>query len=90
MYDYFKYIFSIVSDQIFVQLKTTDLYLYYKCIHKSKPLLFGVSDFTFPIYWDNMSQSDPLKVVDLDQSSTEYQTVKMDFKKTVSKTVLKV
>ncbi len=88
MYDYFKYIFSIVSDQIFVQLKN---HLYYKCIHnKSKPLLFGVSDFTLPIYWDNMSQSDPLKVVDLDQSSTEYQTVKMDFKKTVTKTVLKV
>ncbi len=80
-----------MSDKIFVQLKTTNLYLYYKCLHnKSKPLLFGVSDFILPIYWDNMSQSDPLKVVDLDQSSTEYQTVKMDFKKTVTKTVLKV
>ncbi len=57
---------------------------------KSKPLLFGVLDFTLPIYWDNMSQSDPLKVIDLDQSSTEYKTVKRNFKTTVKKTVLKV
>ncbi|KAL1271943.1 hypothetical protein QQF64_030959 [Cirrhinus molitorella] len=48
------------------------------------------SDFSLPIYWDNMSQSDFLQVVDLDQSSTEYKTVKADFKKTVTKTVLKI
>ncbi|XP_058639229.1 protein mono-ADP-ribosyltransferase PARP14-like isoform X2 [Onychostoma macrolepis] len=47
--------------------------------------LENLSDFTLPIYWDNMSQSDPLKVIDLDQSSTEYKTVKVDFKKTVTK-----
>ncbi|XP_016415475.1 uncharacterized protein LOC107745958 [Sinocyclocheilus rhinocerous] len=48
------------------------------------------SDLSLPIYWDNMSQSDLLKVIVLDPSSSEYKTVKMDFKKTVRKTVLKI
>ncbi|RXN19007.1 poly [ADP-ribose] polymerase 14-like protein [Labeo rohita] len=52
--------------------------------------LENLSDFALPIYWDNMSQSDSLKVIDLDQSSAEYKTVKADFKKTVKKTVLKI
>uniref|UniRef100_A0A672LVK0 Poly [ADP-ribose] polymerase n=2 Tax=Sinocyclocheilus grahami TaxID=75366 RepID=A0A672LVK0_SINGR len=48
------------------------------------------SDLSLPIYWDNMSQSDLLKVIVLDPSSTEYKTVKMGFKRTVRKTVLKI
>uniref|UniRef100_A0A8C2CVB7 Poly [ADP-ribose] polymerase n=1 Tax=Cyprinus carpio TaxID=7962 RepID=A0A8C2CVB7_CYPCA len=52
--------------------------------------LENLSDFSLPIYWDNMSQGDSLQVIDLDQSSTEYQTLKADFKKTVTKTVLKI
>ncbi|XP_051555002.1 protein mono-ADP-ribosyltransferase PARP14-like isoform X2 [Myxocyprinus asiaticus] len=47
-------------------------------------------DFSLPIYWDNMSQSEVTKVINLDQSSKEYERVKMDFKKTVKKTVLKI
>ncbi|KAL1271944.1 hypothetical protein QQF64_030960 [Cirrhinus molitorella] len=47
-------------------------------------------DFSLPIYWDNMSQSDSLKVIVLDPSSIEYQTVKRGFKRTVTKTVLKI
>ncbi|XP_052417064.1 protein mono-ADP-ribosyltransferase PARP14-like [Carassius gibelio] len=52
--------------------------------------LENLSDFSVPIYWNNMSQGDSLQVNELDQSSTEYQTVKADFKKTVPKTVLKI
>ncbi|KAK7177062.1 hypothetical protein R3I93_001117 [Phoxinus phoxinus] len=52
--------------------------------------LENLSDFSLPINWDNMSPSDPFKVFALDQQSTEYQTVKADFKKTVTKTVLKI
>ncbi|XDV19030.1 hypothetical protein PO909_024606 [Leuciscus waleckii] len=52
--------------------------------------LDNLSDFSLPINWDNMSHSDPLKVIELDQQSTEYQIVKADFKKTVPKTLLKI
>ncbi|KAG1959203.1 protein mono-ADP-ribosyltransferase PARP14-like [Pimephales promelas] len=52
--------------------------------------LENFSDFPLPIEWDNMSLSDLLKVIDLDQRSKEYQTVKANFKKTVRKTVLKI
>ncbi|XP_056090726.1 protein mono-ADP-ribosyltransferase PARP14-like [Rhinichthys klamathensis goyatoka] len=52
--------------------------------------LENLSDFSLPINWDNMSHSDLLKVIALDQQSMEYQTVKADFKKTVTKTVLKI
>ncbi|XP_026101906.1 poly [ADP-ribose] polymerase 14 [Carassius auratus] len=48
------------------------------------------SDFSVPVYWDNMSQSDLLKVIALDPSSKEFQIVKMGFKTTVNKTVLKI
>ncbi|TRY57758.1 hypothetical protein DNTS_012030 [Danionella cerebrum] len=47
-------------------------------------------DFRPPIYWDNMSQNDSVNVIALDPQSTEYQTVKADFKKTAPKTVLKI
>ncbi|XP_067308148.1 protein mono-ADP-ribosyltransferase PARP14 [Pseudorasbora parva] len=52
--------------------------------------LENLPDFSLPINWDNMSQSDLLKGIPLDPQSTEYQTVKADFKKTVAKTVLKI
>ncbi|XP_051999457.1 protein mono-ADP-ribosyltransferase PARP15-like [Xyrauchen texanus] len=52
--------------------------------------LENLPDFSLPIYWDNMSQGEVLKVINLDQSSAEYQRVKTDFKKTVQKTVLKI
>ncbi|XP_005166412.1 protein mono-ADP-ribosyltransferase PARP14 [Danio rerio] len=52
--------------------------------------LENLPDFSLPIYWDNMKQNEHLKVVDLDQQSAEYQTVKADFKKTVKQTVLKI
>ncbi|XP_032400417.1 protein mono-ADP-ribosyltransferase PARP14 isoform X2 [Etheostoma spectabile] len=48
------------------------------------------SDFTFPLYWDNMGADESLKVVALQPSSAEYQRVKQDFKRTVHKTVLKI
>lgn len=37
-----------------------------------------------------MAPNELVKVIDLDQSSTEYHNVKSDFKKTVKQTVLKV
>ncbi|XP_077083641.1 protein mono-ADP-ribosyltransferase PARP14-like [Siphateles boraxobius] len=52
--------------------------------------LENLPDFSLPIYWDNMNQSDLLKVIALDQKSMEYRAVKADFKKTVTKTVLKI
>ncbi|XP_073764125.1 protein mono-ADP-ribosyltransferase PARP14 isoform X2 [Danio rerio] len=52
--------------------------------------LENLPDFSLPIYWDNMRQNEHLKVVDLDQQSAEYQTVKADFKKTIKQTVLKI
>ncbi|XP_051757531.1 protein mono-ADP-ribosyltransferase PARP15 [Ctenopharyngodon idella] len=52
--------------------------------------LENLSDFSLPITWDNMSQNDPLKKIALDPQSAEYQIVKVDFKKTVAKTVLKI
>ncbi|XP_056614438.1 protein mono-ADP-ribosyltransferase PARP14-like [Triplophysa dalaica] len=48
------------------------------------------SDYSIPIYWDNMTPDEPVKVINLDQSSTEYQNVKADFRKTVKQTVLKI
>ncbi|KAI7813959.1 hypothetical protein IRJ41_005119 [Triplophysa rosa] len=48
------------------------------------------SDFSLPIYWDNMNPHELVKVVNLDQSSTEYHNVKVDFRKTVKQTVLKI
>ncbi|XP_027143708.1 poly [ADP-ribose] polymerase 14 isoform X2 [Larimichthys crocea] len=52
--------------------------------------LVNLSDFTFPLYWDNMADDENLKVVVLQPSSQEYRTVKEAFKRTVSKTVMKI
>lgn len=48
------------------------------------------SDFSLPIYWDDINPNEPQKIIDLEQSSPEFQKIKADFKKTVSKTVLKI
>uniref|UniRef100_A0A3B1J588 Poly [ADP-ribose] polymerase n=1 Tax=Astyanax mexicanus TaxID=7994 RepID=A0A3B1J588_ASTMX len=46
--------------------------------------------FTFPLYWDSMGSGEALKLVTLHTSSAEYIRVKMDFKRTVEKAVLKI
>ncbi|XP_022534288.2 protein mono-ADP-ribosyltransferase PARP14-like [Astyanax mexicanus] len=52
--------------------------------------LENLSDFTFPLYWDSMGSGEALKLVTLHPSSAEYNRVKMDFKRTVQKAVLKI
>ncbi|KAK9524874.1 hypothetical protein VZT92_017238 [Zoarces viviparus] len=49
-----------------------------------------LSDFSFPLYWDNMAASEAFKKVPLQRSSAEYQTVKKAFERTVQKTVMKI
>ncbi|KAM6894235.1 protein mono-ADP-ribosyltransferase PARP14 [Lycodopsis pacificus] len=49
-----------------------------------------LSDFSFPLYWDNMAASEAFKKVPLQPSSAEYRTVKEAFKRTVQKTVMKI
>ncbi|XP_072543497.1 protein mono-ADP-ribosyltransferase PARP14-like [Salminus brasiliensis] len=51
--------------------------------------LENLSDFSFPLYWDDMS-GEAFKLVPLHPSSAEYSRVKTDFKKTVQKAVLKI
>uniref|UniRef100_A0A3P8PQE7 Poly [ADP-ribose] polymerase n=1 Tax=Astatotilapia calliptera TaxID=8154 RepID=A0A3P8PQE7_ASTCA len=52
--------------------------------------LENLTDFTFPLYWDSMAASESMKVIPLESSSPEYQTVKEAFKRTVTKTVMKI
>ncbi|KAM7366391.1 hypothetical protein PAMP_015834 [Pampus punctatissimus] len=52
--------------------------------------LVNLPDFTLPLYWGNMAYNENLKVVVLQSTSAEYQTVKEAFKRTVSKTVMKI
>ncbi|XP_045919832.1 protein mono-ADP-ribosyltransferase PARP14 [Micropterus dolomieu] len=52
--------------------------------------LVNLRDFTLPLYWDNMADSEAFKKVELQTSSAEYRTVKEAFKRTVSKTVMKI
>ncbi|XP_031582744.2 protein mono-ADP-ribosyltransferase PARP14-like [Oreochromis aureus] len=52
--------------------------------------LENLPDFTFPLYWDSMAASESMKVITLESSSAEYQTVKEPFKRTVTKTVMKI
>ncbi|XP_037614203.1 protein mono-ADP-ribosyltransferase PARP14-like [Sebastes umbrosus] len=49
-----------------------------------------LSDFTLPLYWDNMAAGEASKLVALQPSSAEYRTVKEAFKRTVRKTVMKI
>uniref|UniRef100_A0A4W6D8G4 Poly [ADP-ribose] polymerase n=1 Tax=Lates calcarifer TaxID=8187 RepID=A0A4W6D8G4_LATCA len=47
--------------------------------------------FTLPLYWDNMAAGEGMKVVELQPSSAEYQTVKEAFKRTATaKTIIKI
>ncbi|XP_053199088.1 protein mono-ADP-ribosyltransferase PARP14-like [Scomber japonicus] len=52
--------------------------------------LENLQDFTLPLYWDNMANDNNLMVVALQPSSAEYRTVKEAFKRTVTKTVMKI
>ncbi|CAI5669256.1 unnamed protein product [Oreochromis niloticus] len=52
--------------------------------------LENLPDFTFPLYWDSMAASENMKVIPLEFSSAEYQTVKKAFNRTVTKTVMKI
>ncbi|XP_031706813.1 protein mono-ADP-ribosyltransferase PARP14-like [Anarrhichthys ocellatus] len=49
-----------------------------------------LSDFSVPLYWDNMAASEAFKKVPLQPSSAEYRTVKEAFKRTVQKAVMKI
>uniref|UniRef100_A0A7N6AX46 Poly [ADP-ribose] polymerase n=1 Tax=Anabas testudineus TaxID=64144 RepID=A0A7N6AX46_ANATE len=48
------------------------------------------TDFTLPLYWDDMADNETMKVVALQPSSAEYRSVKEAFKRTVPKTVMKI
>ncbi|KAM3590465.1 uncharacterized protein V6R79_010317 [Siganus canaliculatus] len=52
--------------------------------------LENLSDFTLPLYWDNMAAGENMKTFELQPSSPEYKRVKEAFKRTVTKTVLKI
>uniref|UniRef100_UPI0009B3C6CB poly [ADP-ribose] polymerase 14-like isoform X1 n=1 Tax=Monopterus albus TaxID=43700 RepID=UPI0009B3C6CB len=52
--------------------------------------LNNLPDLTLPLYWDNMATGENLKVVTLQPSSPEYQTVEKAFKQTVTQTVMKI
>ncbi|XP_047453540.1 protein mono-ADP-ribosyltransferase PARP14-like [Mugil cephalus] len=52
--------------------------------------LENLPDFTFPLYWDDMAPGEVMKKVPLVQSSAEFKTVKEAFKRTVTKTVVKI
>ncbi|KAM8746728.1 protein mono-ADP-ribosyltransferase PARP14-like [Acanthopagrus schlegelii] len=52
--------------------------------------LVNLPDFTLPLYWDSMTHGEAFKVVALQPSSAEYKSVKEAFKRTVSKTVIKI
>ncbi|KAM4612294.1 uncharacterized protein ACJ7VT_012847 [Polymixia lowei] len=52
--------------------------------------LENLPDFSLPLYWDNMVTGEQLKIVTLQPSSVEYQRVKEGFRRTASKTVIKI
>ncbi|XP_067379691.1 protein mono-ADP-ribosyltransferase PARP15-like isoform X2 [Channa argus] len=52
--------------------------------------LENLPDFTLPLYWDNMAAGEAMKSVVLQSSSPEYRAVKEAFKRTVTKTVMKI
>lgn len=53
-------------------------------------ILMYFSDFIFPLYWDSMAAGEATKVVVLQPSSREYQTVQEGFKRTTDKSIIKV
>uniref|UniRef100_A0A672GIA1 Poly [ADP-ribose] polymerase n=1 Tax=Salarias fasciatus TaxID=181472 RepID=A0A672GIA1_SALFA len=52
--------------------------------------LENLPDFTMPLYWDSMAPGEKVKVVAVPPSSAEYRTLKSAFRKTESKTVMKI
>uniref|UniRef100_A0A096LVD7 Poly [ADP-ribose] polymerase n=2 Tax=Poecilia TaxID=8080 RepID=A0A096LVD7_POEFO len=52
--------------------------------------LENLADFTFPLYWDKMSNAERLEEVLLDPSSAEYRTVQQAFNKTAYNTIVKI
>ncbi|XP_070849888.1 protein mono-ADP-ribosyltransferase PARP14-like [Chaetodon trifascialis] len=52
--------------------------------------LVNLSDFTLPLYWDNMADGENFKMFELQPSSAEYRTVKEAFKRTAPKTIMKI
>ncbi|XP_047241286.1 protein mono-ADP-ribosyltransferase PARP14-like [Girardinichthys multiradiatus] len=50
--------------------------------------LENLPDFTFPLYWDNMSKNEDLKEVLLDPSSAEYRTVQQKFISTAQNKII--
>ncbi|XP_029943872.1 protein mono-ADP-ribosyltransferase PARP14-like [Salarias fasciatus] len=52
--------------------------------------LENLPDFTMPLYWDSMAPGEKVKVVAVPPSSAEYQALKSAFRKTESKTVMKI
>ncbi|XP_076581410.1 protein mono-ADP-ribosyltransferase PARP15-like [Chaetodon auriga] len=52
--------------------------------------LVNLSDFTLPLYWDNMADGENFKAFELQPSSAEYRTVKEAFKRTAPKTIMKI
>ncbi|XP_037832646.1 protein mono-ADP-ribosyltransferase PARP14-like isoform X2 [Kryptolebias marmoratus] len=52
--------------------------------------LENLPDFIYPLYWDSMAPGEAMKVVPLQPSSQEYQTVKEGFKRSCNKTVMKI
>ncbi|XP_029943864.1 protein mono-ADP-ribosyltransferase PARP14-like isoform X2 [Salarias fasciatus] len=52
--------------------------------------LENLPDFTMPLYWDSMAPGEKVKVVAVPPSSAEYRALKNAFRKTESKTVMKI
>uniref|UniRef100_A0A7N6FI70 Poly [ADP-ribose] polymerase n=1 Tax=Anabas testudineus TaxID=64144 RepID=A0A7N6FI70_ANATE len=52
--------------------------------------LENLPDLMLPLYWDNMKTGEYLRVVSLESTSAEYQTVKQDFRRTVTRTIMKI
>ncbi|XP_029943875.1 protein mono-ADP-ribosyltransferase PARP14-like isoform X2 [Salarias fasciatus] len=52
--------------------------------------LENLPDFTMPLYWDSMAPGENVKVVEVLPSSAEYQALMRAFRKTESKTVMKI
>ncbi|XP_073331280.1 protein mono-ADP-ribosyltransferase PARP15 [Pagrus major] len=52
--------------------------------------LVNLPDFTLPLYWDDMAGGEAFKAVALQPSSAEYKSVKEDFKRTATMTVMKI
>ncbi|XP_029939921.1 protein mono-ADP-ribosyltransferase PARP15-like [Salarias fasciatus] len=52
--------------------------------------LENLPDFTMPLYWDSMAPGEKVKVVAVPPSSAEYRALKSAFRKTESKTVMKI